>query len=378
MGQSAEEIARSSLRACYGDEGIFAGIHHFKDYWARDGFFASLGALEIGDSGIVKKNLQLFLTSLKKDGQVPLRIGKSSLGLAISSLGIILGRRKPIYDVDLTSTKPSDSNPLLIIAAHAYYLKTRDKYILENLPLLEKALEWGHQRCDQDCLLEEEERCNWADSVKKKGKVFYTNVCHFKSIQCLAELYEQAKKIEKASHYSRIAKDVKVRLNQHFWTGEHYADWIDREKIFNFFSTDGNMLAILWEVADKDKANKIIDCSMTFGLQDTPSGCVHPYYPIEDIGWHTKMIGLKDYHNGLSWLWLGAISTLALLKVGRISEAKELMDKIDTLIEDHEEVYEVYDGGFPVNRTLYRSEHPFAWSAGLVALAHSELKKHRK
>ena len=49
----AKEIAMNNLRDCYWPDGIVAGKHHFTDYWARDGFFAALGALQIGDKKVV-------------------------------------------------------------------------------------------------------------------------------------------------------------------------------------------------------------------------------------------------------------------------------------------------------------------------------------
>ena len=39
--KQAYNVAKNDLRACYGKQGINAGLNHFKDYWARDAFFAS-------------------------------------------------------------------------------------------------------------------------------------------------------------------------------------------------------------------------------------------------------------------------------------------------------------------------------------------------
>jgi len=45
--KKARAIAADCLRRCYDANGIVAGRHQFNDYWARDSFFASFGALEI-------------------------------------------------------------------------------------------------------------------------------------------------------------------------------------------------------------------------------------------------------------------------------------------------------------------------------------------
>ena len=62
MGEidAAFEIAARDLRACYTEHGILAGLTHFKQYWARDSFFASLGATKLGDFDVVKKQLELI------------------------------------------------------------------------------------------------------------------------------------------------------------------------------------------------------------------------------------------------------------------------------------------------------------------------------
>jgi glycogen debranching enzyme len=131
--KKAKEIAERELKACYGKHGIFAGTNHFKDYWARDSFFASLGCLVINDEKIVKKNLELFLDNIKA-GQLPLRIGKSSFGVVLSYLGLKSkdSKRKPIYRIDKINAIPKDQNSLFIISLYEYYKKTKDKKILKK------------------------------------------------------------------------------------------------------------------------------------------------------------------------------------------------------------------------------------------------------
>ena len=55
--KEAYGIAVKNLRSCYADHGIIAGLNQFNDYWARDAFYASFGALELKDFLVVKKLL---------------------------------------------------------------------------------------------------------------------------------------------------------------------------------------------------------------------------------------------------------------------------------------------------------------------------------
>ena len=115
--RKAHDIALSSLRSCYSQEGIFAGLHQFSDYWARDSLFSSWGALAIGDSGIVRKNLSLLLRNQRANGQIPLRVGDYFIGLKV--LGINLKQSlKPRYSQDKDFSCPTDQNSLLIITAN--------------------------------------------------------------------------------------------------------------------------------------------------------------------------------------------------------------------------------------------------------------------
>ncbi len=371
----ALKIASDNLRACYSKEGIFAGLHHFKDYWARDSFFASYGSLVKEDYDIVRQNLKLFLRNINAEGQIPLRIGKNSLGIVFSFYGFNLGKRKAVYKTDKSHKKTVDQNSLFIISLYEYMKATKDKkFLANNIEKVEKVMKWNFLNDkDKDLLIEENEYCNWADSIKKKGKVLYTNVCHCHALYCISKVYEKSGDKNKSKTYLNLHKKVKNKINELFWSGEHYLDWIDSNKRYNYFSTDGNILAILWDIADKEKARHIEEASHIFDINEIPSQCVHPNYPDNYVSLQTKLLGLKDYHNGLSWLWLGCINALAKNKLGMKKKAIELLDKISSLIIKHRHVYEVYDKNGPVKRFFYKAESPFAWSSGLFIYAVKEI-----
>ena len=47
---------------------------------------------------------------------------------------------------------------------------------------------------------------------------------------------------------------LKLQINEKFWNGQYFSDWIHKGKVNNYFSTDGNLLAILWGIADKKQS----------------------------------------------------------------------------------------------------------------------------
>jgi len=370
----ALEIATTNLRMCYTRKGIYAGMHHFRNYWARDSCFASFGCLKIKDYDIVKKNLEMYLKKMIKSGQVPFRIGPH---IPLNYLGIITKFRAR-YTNDKSTMRSVDQNSLVIISAYEYIKTTKDKkFLKKHIEKLEKIMLWNFRNdFNKDLLVEEHDYCNWADSMKKKGTVLYTNVCHCHALKCLSELYKMLKIKDMEKNYLDLHKKVKDKINSEFWSGEHYFDWFDRQKHYSYFSTDGNMLAILWDIADKEQAKKIEEAAHIFDINDIPSQCVHPDYTKNLVSPFIRFIGIPDYHNGMSWLWLGCINALAKEKLKMHKDAKDLVMKMAEIIVKHGYVYEVYEQtGDPIKRALYHAEYPFAWSSGLFIYSVKEIYK---
>lgn len=364
-------IAKKVLRGQYCKNGILAGATHFKDVWARDSFFASLGALALGDYNIVKKNLELFLKN-QKNGQIPLRIGRNNFLLPIGFLGIPLRIRIPIFKQDKGSNSAIDPNTLLIIAFREYYKATKDKtFLKQNLHKLEKAIQWLKT---EDGLIKEKQYGGWADSIKKQGYVLYSNVCYAHALFSLSELFSEINKIKKAEEYLKKFKKTKEKINNKFWNGRYYIDWIDN-KAYDFFSTDGNLLAIIWGIANQQKSKSIEKTIEAFKINEfVPSSTNYPKYPKEYISPFIRFFGLKDYHNGMSWAWLGALDAIAKYKLGMKNQAKEILEKIADVFVKNNNVHEIYEKNKPVRRLFYKSERNFAWSAGLFVLAYKTIQ----
>jgi len=374
----AYQIATRGLRKCYGRHGIRAGVLHFKDYWSRDGLFASFGALRLKDNYAVKKMLENMLHFQKKNGQFPLRVSHQILALKY------LGFKKRFtlsarYRPDFIFGIPLDQNSLFIITLCAYVEQTKNyNFAKKHIEQVRKALIWNIEE-GGELLLKERGYANWADSIKKKGYVLYTNVCYFKCLQCFARL--QKKLNDK--RYKETVKNLnklKRTITAKFWNekGGYYYDWIDEKKKYDYFSTDGNLLAILWGLADKKKSKKIIDFVVNHHLDEpVPCRTNYPYYDLKNTSLVLRLIGLANYHNAtMGWLWLGCVDALARYKVGKHESAKKELKHIADTIVQFKDVYEIYNiFGQPVNQLFYKSEHPFAWSAGLYVEAYNVIVK---
>ncbi len=365
--ERAYEIAKRDLRRCYSEQGIHAGTKHFDDYWARDSLFACLGSLSIGDYKIVKKNLLLFL-GFQRDGQIPMRVGNYFILPKILGLGMkdkLVAR----YVDDKFFNTAKDQNSLFIILCKEYLDKTEDSFFLEkNFQKIKKAMEWN---LSDGILVSEGAYGSWADSVRKKGHVFFTNVLHYHALGCFSKICKLAG--EDGRKYKELHSKVGRVLQEEFWNGRYFVDWIHKKK-HDYFSTDGNLLAILFGLADKKQGEGIMECIDEFGINsDVPAKTNYPKYPFSKISYIDWAAGIGKYHNGMSWLWLGALDAIARNKLGNKDGAEEILGKMAEVINQYGAVYEIYENKKPVKTWLYRSESPFAWSAGMFVKACKEI-----
>jgi glycogen debranching enzyme len=372
----AYSIAQSELRRCYSNDSIYAGLNQFADTWARDSLFASFGALAIGDTEIVRKNLSLLAKNQHPNGQIPLRIGDYFVALKVLRINTTQTPR-PRYDQDKYISYPTDQNSLFVLAAKEYLSKTSDKKFISSIySNLEKVIAWnlGEDK-DQDNLMEEGHYATWADSVTKGGKVHYTNVLHCAALGAMADISSSLGRRDESRRYKDLSGKVKKRINEVFWNGRYYSDWIDSKK-HDFFSTDGNVLSILYDIADRKQAISIEKCIDEFGINyPVPSKTNYPKYPFNVVSIYDHLAMIPDYHNGMSWLWLGCIDAAAKWKIGQKKESLKLIQKISDTIVANNGVFEVYEQtGKPVRRIIYHSERPFAWSSGLFLYAVSQIK----
>lgn len=365
--KKAREIALRDLRACYGPLGIRAGLHHFSDYWARDAFFSSLGAISAGDNEIARRTIDAFIKNQGTDGQIPLRIGSSNFFLKF--LGIRTDE-KAVFGEDKHANNPIDPSLLFIIAAGALnYQKSELKKILGPLEL---AHNWARRNSGSNVLLVEKEYCGWMDSIKKKGMTFYTNLLYWKATVSISDLCKKAGEKNKAKEYKKLALRIFRNVNNSFWNGEYFSDWIDGE-VRDFCPTGEQFLAIYWGFASKKKSEKI----MKFVERHQTTLCfpVYPEYPSKYRSFFLKLVGMGDYHSKLRWIWICCLQAIAYNKIGNNKKASQIIESLSELILKYGSVYEVYDSSNkPLKRIFYRSERPFAWSCGFFLLALKKLK----
>ncbi|MDI6782471.1 MAG: amylo-alpha-1,6-glucosidase [bacterium] len=268
--ETAEQKAAEVLDRNLTPIGLKAAVERYPHVWTRDSMITFLGAT----------------AALPEKFQNPFQLTLETLAAHRSEFGQIPNL------VDVASNKENfgdagtiDSTLWFIIGLHRYYQIYQDRAFLEKmLPVLEQALLWLRYQDVNGCgLLESGEASDWADLFANRGNVLYVNVLYYRALTVVAELMEMLKK-KPDKDYKKLAADVSYKLNLLFWVDRsvdryeevkklpcqrfyvyeklatelfrrpYYLPYIAFREYADRCDTFGNVLAILFDIADNEQA----------------------------------------------------------------------------------------------------------------------------
>lgn len=390
LEERAIQIASANLRAGiekrYLPDGqqkmvLCAGMRNFREPWARDFGFASFGLLELNELRATRETLEVFLQYQTEQGQFPVKVhATNALDRYLHSL---FGRQQPIdlpirpRYVTAHGTVSLDGNALLVIAALLYLRRFEDEpFCRAHWPALKQGLQWleAHALGDDD-LLHQGAFADWADSVSRVGRVLYTNVLYWKALRDFASVASRYGYDEDQMIFSAKASCVNSALNNQLWRQD--LGYFQTSSQFDLFNSDGNLLAIVWGLASPEQSHMILDNMQRLGMADpVPTQVTDRPYGTKFVAIENRLGGIPHYHTLAAWLWLGGWHVVALTRMGRLAEAKSVLERINQLIVRDGVVHEVYgEDGRPLKSFWYSSEAPLTWSAGVVVFAHSTYQR---
>lgn len=360
---------------------LCAGIRNFREPWARDFGFATYGLMEIGEDEVVREGLEVFLIYQRPDGQFPVKVHSTSI--VDRYLHSFFRREQPITApikpkyVTAHNTISLDGNGLLVIAALHYVEGSGDHdFGRRHWPALKRAVAWMESHAVlSNGLLRQGPYSDWADSIARRGRIFYTNVIYWKALHELARAAVHYGDEGEHELYKAKAGHVRRAIQDHFWRAER--GYFITSSHHQTLSSAGNLMAIAWGLATGEQAHTILDTMEIFGLADPiPTQVTHRLYPSNYVGLENRLAGIIHYHSRAAWLWIGAWHVIALARVGRIDEAEVLLRRIDETIARDGVVHEVYDpAGHHLSTRWYTSEAPLTWSAAMVIYATHYLRR---
>jgi len=361
----ARVAAERVVLANAGELGLLGSRSAYQQVWARDSMICGLGLLLCADgegAAIHRRSLETLGRYQTALGNVAHNVGFADVPdpALIAHGGKLSGlddRPEPVTD---TIHAGCVDSALWYIIGHYYnYAVSDDRELLaRSWESLSKALLWLRYQDSNECgLLEVHEAMDWADLFVNRYNVLYDNVLFYVAWKCMALMAEALG--HPADFYRRNAVDVHRKVNAVLWIGpEEQRDWkwigaerrewiytlrrIETELVERPFylpyvafreyadrmDTLGNLLAILFGVADCAKAERILDYISGTGV-DRPWP-VRALYPVIQPGerdwreyYRVRNLNLPHhYHNGGAWPFIGGFYVAALVQAGRIDEAE--------------------------------------------------------
>lgn len=363
--------AEQILLANTNDLGIVGSGSAYQQVWARDSMIAGLG-LWLCQQPQARSSHRRSLATLgsfqSELGKIPHNVGFPDVAdPALVALGGRLqaaeGHQQAIADT--THAGVVDSNLWYIIGHYYEYMHSGDVELLRTTwPSLEKALLWLRYQDSNECgLLEVHEAMDWADLFSNRYNVLFDNVLYFAVWKAMGQMAEALHL--PSSHYFEQADDVRRKMNTLLWVGPEAPvdwEWVRRERqewlyplkrvetelvvrpyylpymAFRDYAdrldTLGNLLAILFGVADQRQADLILNYIHGCGLnQPYPVQALYPVIQRGEKDWRDYFLVRNlnmphHYHNGGAWPFIGGFYVAALVQAGRLDEARQQLDKL--------------------------------------------------
>jgi glycogen debranching enzyme len=370
--------------------GLMASPEGYPHVWARDSVVTSLGAI------LVPGHERCLRTSL-----ATLAGQQSELGAIPNNVSVATGR------LDHTNAGSVDSNLWYILGHYIQYRAFGDvDYLRQYWPSLERALLWLRYQDSNGCgLLEVHEAADWADLLANRFNILYDNALWYAALRSMAVLAETLS--ADGPRYDEMARDVRHKMRIVLWVGPEVSDewgpdcpghteWkhtlsqvdpvLVKRPFFlpyvafrdygDYCDVFGNLLAILFGVANPAQEKRILDYMRQVGIADPyPVRVLHPIIYPGSKDWReyyrNNNLNLPEqYHNGGIWPFVGGFYVAGLVKAGRREQAAQVLEKMAQVnrqgIEEEWEFNEWCHG-----RTGQPMGYPHqAWSAGMYIFAH--------
>ena len=393
--ETAFEKARGILTSECSPIGLMASPEGYPHVWARDSVITSLGAVLLPEHrDCLRRSLETLASQQSELGAIP------------NNVSVATGR------LDHTNAGSVDSNLWFIIGHYLQFQTFGDtEFLRAHWASLEKALLWLRYQDSNGCgLLEVHEAADWADLLANRFNILYDNVLWYASLRAMAAL-ARALGVEGA-RYDALADDVRHKIRIVLWVGPENADewgatcpghtewkhtlsqvdpvlvkrpfflpYVAFRDFGDYCDVFGNLLAILFSVANPAQVKRILDYLHQVGIAEPyPVRVLHPVIHPGNKDWReyyrNNNLNLPDqYHNGGIWPFVGGFYVAALVKAGRIEEAARQLEKlaaVNRLGIDAEWEFNEWCHGQTGRPMGYPHQ---AWSAGMYVLAYRAVRE---
>ena len=353
------------LKKCSTPNGFFAAFPGYDMIFARDSMIISLGAPFLEDKSLkeaYKNSLITLANNQSPNGQIPNAVDKFS-------------KRK--HHVDYMSI---DSSLWFIIGHYNYKEKYRDNSLFNKYKKnIETAFQWlACQDTGEDSMPEQLPTTDWQDAFPHRyGHTINTQALYYHALR-LAGKNKESEKLKSI-----------VNENRDFglWNGNFYLPWRWKnhgkyEEKGEWFDSLGNLLAVIFGLADERKSEKILSYIKKHKIDEPyPVKAIYPPIKSGSKDWQDYFMDCEaktpsHYINAGIWTYVGAFYILALIKLKKFKEAEMQLEKLA-------EANMLNNGSFAewlngktgqVGKSEAGIESYQGWNAGMFILAYESLK----
>ncbi|MBU0906934.1 MAG: glycoside hydrolase 100 family protein [Nanoarchaeota archaeon] len=337
------------------------GIDGYDAVWSRDSMISSLGASLIGErfKRVFARSLITLGENQSKNGQIPNCVDKWS-------------ERKPHVDF-----KTIDSSLWFIIGHYIYKMRFNDSRLFNRYSMnIKKAFNWlACQDPGEVGMLAQLPTSDWQDAFPQRyGHTINTQALYYYALNLAG----------RKSEAEALKKLVNENQEDGLWNGSYYYAyrWKNHgqyKELSDWFDTLGNLLAIIFGLADSARAEKILEYIRKNKIAE-PYPIRDIYPPIDKKSKHWQdyyldcMAGVPNqYSNGGVWGFIGGFYVLALIKMKKFKEAEHALTKI----AEADVKWGFPEWIHPITHTVLEKDKLQTWEAGSYLLAHESLKAKR-
>lgn len=359
------------LNLCKTPHGFFAAYPGYQGVWARDSMITSLGASLLSNPQFQNTFKQSLITLAKhqsKKGQIP---------------NAVLFEKNQIK-VDYKSI---DSTLWFIIGHCVYKQRYKSSELMKSQSKnIQKALAWlSYQDLGEDGMLEQLPTTDWQDAFPHRyGHTINTQALYHKVLQ----LTNQKSQAEFLKNQVNNNKDDSLWENDFYlpWRWKNHNKYHEKGK---WFDTLGNLLAIIFNLATQNQANKILNHIKKNKIdRPFPIKAIYPPITKNSKDWQDYFLDCEartPYHylNAGIWTFIGGFYVMALIKNKLFKEAEFQLQKLAEANLQNPKFSEWLNGktGSPPNTLIpsmkKQKEGNQAWNAGMYVLAYHSLNERR-
>ena len=358
--EKAYEEAKKALILGSTNYGLYAsaGKNGYFGVWARDSMISLIGASTDNDDLFkqqFKKSLETLEKHQSKLGQIP---------------NAILNLKRKKRQVDFKSI---DSSLWFVIGHYVYKERYNDASLFKSQKQArEKAIAWLHYRdFGENIELEQLPTSDWQDAFPHKyGNVISTQALYYKVL----DLVKDKDRLKQLKFHVNKNSDDKLWGEDFYWAYR----WKNHNKyreIGCWFDSFGNLLAVVYGLADKKRSKKILAYIEKKKINKPyPVKSIYPPIKKDSDYWEDYYLDAgatpNHYLNGGIWPYLGGFYVLALIKMKRFKQAEKELSKLAESNLKNNSFPEWID---PKTKKTYGKLQ--AWSAGTYIWAYNSLKK---